>query len=268
MDHKLSTIVRRNFIAKATYFARLLPGMHVADTETFTVVDCGLPSDTFNVVIPKTTKFASLADLFENRVSEFSRKRFPLAFWCWDDLVNPELATLLHYYDLVRDETNVAMWLNLRTRPINPASNNPLLIRGIQSPDEYDQFADVIAELFGDSPEADQIRQYYQLISRVHVPTQPMRFYLGEYEGKIVTTGTLFLDDESAGIYDIATRPDWRGHGFGSHMFDYLLGEAHRQSARQVVLQASADGLGIYKRAGFVEVGTVQVYDTVAETLR
>ncbi|QIP14969.1 GNAT family N-acetyltransferase [Spirosoma aureum] len=268
MDQSINAIVRRNFIAKATYFARLLPGMHVDDIEAYTVVDCGLPSDTFNVIIPKTTKLTSLADLFENRVSEFSRKRFPLALWCWDELFNPELATLLHHYDLVRDETNVAMWLNLDARPIKPLKNSQLLIRSLQSPEEYDQFADVIAELFGDSPEADQIRQYYQLISRVHVPTQPMHFYLGVYEGKIVTTGTLFLDDESAGIYDIATRPDWRGHGFGSHMFDYLLGEAHRQSARQVVLQASTDGLGIYKRAGFVEVGTVQVFGTVAETLR
>jgi GNAT superfamily N-acetyltransferase len=268
MDHILSTLVRRNFIAKATYFARLLRGMHVADTEAYIVVDCGLPSDTFNVIIPKNTDLASLADLFENTVSKFSRKQFPVAFWCWGELFTPELALFLHYYELVSDETNVTMWLNLRTRLINPTNNTPLLIRSVQSPDDYGQFADVIAELFGDSPEADQIRHYYQLISRTHLPNKPMHFYLGEYKGTIVTTGMLFLDGESAGIYDIATRPDWRGHGFGSHMFDYLLAEAHRQRAWQVVLQASTDGLGIYKRAGFVEVGTVQVFGTVAETLR
>ncbi|MCK8490268.1 GNAT family N-acetyltransferase [Spirosoma sp. RP8] len=260
MDHALNTLVRRNFIAKAAYFAQHLPGTNVVDTNAYTIVDCGLPSDTFNVIVPKTTDLIALTDLFENGVSEFTRKRFPMSLWCWEELYTAELAILIHHYELTGDETNVAMWLNLRTRSIKQPCPSDLLIRPVQAPADYDQFAYVLADLFGDSPEADQIRLHYQQVSQLHLPDQPIQLYIGEYNGQVVATGTLFVTDESAGIYDIATRPAWRKRGFGSRMFERLLWEANQQSASQVVLQASADGLTIYKHAGFSEVGTVQVW--------
>jgi hypothetical protein len=46
----LHRAVRTNFEEKAAYLARSLPTMRVSEDEQFLAVDCGLPSDTYNVV--------------------------------------------------------------------------------------------------------------------------------------------------------------------------------------------------------------------------
>lgn len=261
MNTSRISLVRRNFMAKTSYYARLgLPATIFTETDALTAVDCGLPSDTFNVIIPTTTNIDELANQLSSHLQHFTDKQFPVAVWCWNDILTVELSQLLARHGLTNDESDVAMWLNLQTTPIVKPVPQSLLIRSVQTPDDYEQFADVITELFGDSAEADQIRLYHQNSSKVHTANQPMKLYIGIAEDKVVATGTLFLDGCLAGIYDIATRPDWRGWGFGSQMFHYLLWLAQQHSATQAVLQASTDGLGIYKRAGFTEVGLVQVF--------
>ncbi|MCG7409628.1 GNAT family N-acetyltransferase [Paenibacillus sp. ACRRX] len=84
--------------------------------------------------------------------------------------------------------------------------------------------------------------------------------YVGEYNGEAVSIGSLLSTENSVGIYDIATRQEYRGKGLGSAMFHYLLEEAKRMSDGICVLQASPEGLGIYKRAGCKEVSEVIVY--------
>ncbi|GAB3965186.1 GNAT family N-acetyltransferase [Spirosoma terrae] len=265
MDSSLINLVRQNFIAKSSYFARFpftyfLPGAAFEETATYAAVNSGLPSDTFNVIIPKSSDSTALTALFDHTIQPWNQQQRPFAFWCWEDTYSSALSTLLDQYGLVSDEQNVAMWLNLQMASLKPLSVSALTIRAVQTPAEYEQFADVIAELFGTSPEAEQIRIYYQRVGAIRQSDQPMKLYVGEYDGHIVATGTLFLYGSSAGIYDIATRPAWRGRGFGSQLFHHLLLEAKDHSIQEVVLQASAEGLGIYKRAGFVEVGHVQVF--------
>lgn len=265
MHSSLINLVRQNFIAKSAYFARfpftyLLPGAYVEETASYAIVNCGLASDTFNVVIPKSNDPSALTALFDHTIQLWNQQQLPFAFWCWEDTFSSALSTLLDEYGLASDEQAVAMWLNLQLTPLKPLSPSALTIRAVQTPADYEQFADVIAELFGTSSEAKQIRTYYQRVGTIRQSDHPMKLYVGECDGYVVATGTLFLYGPSAGIYDIATRPAWRGKGFGSQLFHHLLLEAKKHSVQEVVLQASAEGLGIYKRAGFIEIGNVEVF--------
>src|SRR5215813_10590755 len=91
-----------------------------------------------------------------------------------------------------------------------------------------------------------------------------MRHYLGIYHDEVVATGTLFIGSETAGIYDIATRVEYRHRGIGSAMFAHLLKEAEDSHHRYAVLQASEDGIGIYLKAGFMPVGNVHIFENRA----
>jgi ribosomal protein S18 acetylase RimI-like enzyme len=79
-----------------------------------------------------------------------------------------------------------------------------------------------------------------------------------------VASGTLFIERESVGIYDIVTHRDYRHRGIGSAMFAHLLNEAKLYQRRYAVLQASAEGMGIYLKADFAPVGNVQVFENRA----
>ena len=78
-----------------------------------------------------------------------------------------------------------------------------------------------------------------------------MKLYLGFYKDEVVSVGSLVCTLDSIGIYDIATKEEMRGKGFGSTMFHYLLQEAKELNVAQCVLQASPDGVNIYKRLVF-----------------
>ena len=86
-----------------------------------------------------------------------------------------------------------------------------------------------------------------------------MVLFVGYENGYPVASSCLFLT-EVAGIYDVATRPNKRKLGFGSALFYQALQEAKQRKYETAVLQASPDGLGIYKRFGFKEVCQFNVW--------
>ena len=81
--------------------------------------------------------------------------------------------------------------------------------------------------------------------------SENMKLYLGIFKDEVVSVGSLVCTKDSIGIYDIATKEEMRGQGFGSTMFNYLLQEAKQLKVSQCVLQASPDGINIYKRLVF-----------------
>jgi ribosomal protein S18 acetylase RimI-like enzyme len=137
-----------------------------------------------------------------------------------------------------------------------------LIITYAGSPGEIRQYGAVIASLFGDSEEGRNVATYFNLLSESPMSTYPaMRHYLGTCHDQVVATGALFIGSETAGIYDIATRAEYRHRGIGSAMFAYLLNEARSYQHRYVVLQASAEGIGIYLKAGFTPIGDVHTFE-------
>jgi ribosomal protein S18 acetylase RimI-like enzyme len=63
------------------------------------------------------------------------------------------------------------------------------------------------------------------------------------------------------GVYNVATVPDHRRHGYGEAIMRHALAEAERERpARPVVLQSTEDGLRLYERMGFRTVARFSVY--------
>lgn len=79
----------------------------------------------------------------------------------------------------------------------------------------------------------------------------PLRNYLGIWNGKPVSTSTLFYGGGAAGIYCVATLPEARGKGIGAALTLHPLLEARESGYRIGVLQSSDMGFNIYKKLGF-----------------
>ena len=137
-------------------------------------------------------------------------------------------------------------------------------IRGCRTPEDIQAFGQVLASIFeeGNPSEAENVRAIYARFSVVAVeaPTE-MVLLNGFADGQAVASAAVFFTGKVAGIFDIATRPEHRGRGFGSAMFAAALHVAADAGARLAVLQASPDGLNIYQRAGFKPLGTFEVWN-------
>ncbi|MCX6043700.1 MAG: GNAT family N-acetyltransferase [Chloroflexi bacterium] len=255
--------VRKNFEEKAAYFAQALAGMTVIERGSFFAVDCGLPSDTFNVIVARD--LSATEQILQNGIGYFMAKQFPVALWYWEDPAHRAGIDALLAYGLTHNETNLAMVADLQASTFNVPAPTGLIIRHVERADDLQQFGALIARLFGDSAEGPQVAAYFRGLSQQAFQQFPaMRHYIGIYQGEAVATGTLFIGSETVGIYDITTQINYRQRGIGSAMFAHLLHEAQPYLQRYAVLQASPDGIGIYQKAGFTAVGKVLVLENRA----
>lgn len=85
-------------------------------------------------------------------------------------------------------------------------------------------------------------------------------FYAAMDGEKIAGVSALHLADGLAGIYCVATRPEYRGRGIGAHLTAEPLRQCLDLGYRIGVLQASEMGHSVYRRLGFQEVGGVTMF--------
>lgn len=78
-----------------------------------------------------------------------------------------------------------------------------------------------------------------------------VRRYLARQQGKPVATATLFLDGQSAGIFDVATAPNARRQGIAGALVAHALSDARAMGYHLAILDSSVLGHGVYQRVGF-----------------
>ncbi|MCA0987548.1 GNAT family N-acetyltransferase [Guptibacillus algicola] len=248
-----------NFVYKVSYFAKRIETMSVAESDSITIVDAGLPSDTFNV-IGIQNKEALFAVRFHDALSLFKRKKYPLSVWYWntDDWT---FESELQKHGLEEAETNIAMVKEFGNEEPSPVLPRDFEIKVVETCEDVSRFGALIASFFGESQEGRAVKTYYEKVaSSVDMKSSDLKLYIGMAEGKPVTTGSIIVAKDSIGIFDMGTSEVEQGKGYGSTMFRYLLHEAAQYKKKWCFLQASQEGIGIYKKAGFESIGEMKVY--------
>lgn len=87
----------------------------------------------------------------------------------------------------------------------------------------------------------------------------PLR-YLGLIDGRPVATSRISIGGGVAGLYAVATLPDVRGRGIGRALTLAALEAGRALGYRIGVLQASDEGLPVYRRIGFRTIFDYAVY--------
>ncbi len=251
-----------NFTYKTSYIVRQLHGMNVKETKDYIAVDCGLPADTFNIITILNNNLTEGIDKLYKVVNNYNQKKFPMSVWFWDDRHEQTIKSELIKLGLKEAEQNIAMIADLKT--IHPTINMPegFTIQKASSSGQIKNFGETLANLFGTSEEGTHVQAFYNETASFDLwNSENMKLYLGIFKNEVVSVGSLVCTKDSIGIYDIATKEEMRGQGFGSTMFNYLLQEAKELNVSQCVLQASPDGINIYKKAGFQSVGQMTVFE-------
>jgi len=96
------------------------------------------------------------------------------------------------------------------------------------------------------------------------------RMVIGRYRGIAVSTAALYLSGDTAGIYFVATRKEYRRSGLGTAITGKCLELAQLRKVKTVILHASAMGEPVYRSMGFKEVrdGSFMIYWLVGRAYR
>jgi GNAT superfamily N-acetyltransferase len=75
--------------------------------------------------------------------------------------------------------------------------------------------------------------------------------YLAEEDGQVVSVGLGLFSGEFAGVFNIATLPDFRGRGYGRAVTQRIVTDGIARGAHLAYLQPSPPGYPIYASMGF-----------------
>jgi ribosomal protein S18 acetylase RimI-like enzyme len=83
---------------------------------------------------------------------------------------------------------------------------------------------------------------------------------VGSLAGVPVTTALGVMTGTTVCLFDVATPPEHRGHGFGAAVTAFVVAEAAQRGARYAALQSTEAGFGVYRRIGFETVVDYDVW--------
>jgi GNAT superfamily N-acetyltransferase len=85
--------------------------------------------------------------------------------------------------------------------------------------------------------------------------------WVGYVDGEPVSTAAAVMGAGAVGIYNVATMPEHRRHGYGETVMRHAVAEAQRcHGINQTILQSTPAGYRLYQRMGFRTVTNVAVY--------
>jgi ribosomal protein S18 acetylase RimI-like enzyme len=248
-----------NFVVHATWALERTAGMMSRARDDLVIADSGLPCDTFNFICRARLDGATVRPAAVEAVSYFAGVQRPFSWWVGPADRPKDLGAVLEHLGLERAETELAMALALDALPDAVPPVPGLAVRRVRTAAELELLARIAAANW--TPPDSQVLTFYRQTAAVLLrEAAPQWFYVGYLHGEPVATAEATVHAGTAGLYNIATRAGFRGRGIGSMLTWQPLRDARAAGCDLAVLQAAAEGVGLYRRLGFVGFGEITEY--------
>jgi len=242
-------LISKNFNLHSLKVPSQTNGMKVFYKPGLTYVDSGLSCDTFNIIHIVDAQ-QLVEDDFTEAINYFRRKSFVFCIWISEENLIDKVQDYFEKLGVRQQNKEPGMTLDLKEY----AEQKNVLhdrVKIITTSEELTDYACVIAANW--SPPDQNIMEYFRAAGNHLLSKQNNILLLAHYEeGKPVAVVEMFPTDQTTmGIYGLATLQAFRGKGVGSSLLTFCLNKAKVLGYEHAILQASEDGIGIYKRLGF-----------------
>jgi GrpB-like predicted nucleotidyltransferase (UPF0157 family)/GNAT superfamily N-acetyltransferase len=250
---KILKAMEANLNVEMTHFAQYLPQVELVRIPGYTLINSGLPDDTFNCILEADFSAEEVDKKIDEIVKKISKMNLPFCWWVCP-LDKPEnIIQHLEKAGFKNTENNIGMYLDLDQWQA-PKEKPAFEIVRAKSKDELQDFANVLVN------DEKSFQTYFAWIADILTEEDPIEFYVGYVDGKPVTRGKLVFYAQVAGIYYVSTAHDERRKGYATMMENFLLSRAKELGFHIAVLSASPEGLGLYQKLGFEECGVFKEF--------
>ena len=243
--------IQQNFSEHALLIPGETKGMQVFRQPHLCYVDAGLSCDTFNIIHITGGKGLGLEEIRE-AVGYFRERKLAYCIWIMAENLTEQVQDHFNKLELERKNTEPGMVLDLSLyQPVLRENHSQIVVAANAA--GIADFAAVIAANW--TPADKNVLLYYERTALSYLASDNRVELLVYYEqNKPVATIEIFATDaDTVGLYALATHADHRGKGIGSSLMYFALNRIKAKGYRHVILQASEDGIGIYRKLGFQE---------------
>lgn len=235
-------IINDNFLHHASFLQSLTDGMMTLREEGFCYSDSGLSCDTFNILyITDGNNFNTSA--FQKAIAHYQTKQFDYCIWVNEENLSSKVADALQKSGLQEAGNDPGMIIDLKN--YNATSTNG----DIRKLNSLEDFADLVSRNW--TPPDQNVIEFYKKVSPI-VFNHNIEYFGSYVDEKLVSVIELFPDTKTnAGLYSLCTLSEYRGKGIATNLMKHCLHHLRSKGYTSATLQASDDGLNIYKKLGF-----------------
>ena len=252
----ITGLIESNLHQKLQYIPSKLPDMSIKNISQTLVVDSGMLTDAIN---------AAYGGIITERVAKdvmqyYLQRKLPMAWWLGPSSEkNKDLENNMRVSGFAHNKLDIGMYCDLTNYDTHSYKiPDKLIIKECFDKKDFSDFGRAFASVF--KPRCRQVEFFYEKVSTIPIQDRDkLRLFIGYVNNEPIATAGVFLSDV-AGIYHMSTCPDMQRKGYGSAMVYSALKYARDRGYKDVVLQSSQDGLGIYKRFGFEEICEFNVW--------
>ncbi len=250
--------VDHNFYLHSWKIPEQTKGMQVVHAKNLTYVDSGLSCDTFNII-----HIHNAGDLINQEIGHaidhFKSRNLDYCIWVNSENLSGEVNHSLKLNSVTKQNEEAGMVLQLDNYQLNMSEQHSN-IKIVDDDLSLKKYAQVIAENW--TPADQNVIEYFKQTAKHYLDQRNKIILLVYYhEGSPVSTVEMFpSDDETMGLYGFATLSTHRGLGIGTSLMTFTLNRVKQLGYKQAILQASEDGIGIYRKFGFKELTTYFEY--------
>lgn len=221
-------------------------GHPTAQVDSLTMIATGLPIAFFNGVFVQAATSDPEAAI-DATITYFAEHDVPFLIWVREGLDEPLLAA--GRAAGLRDAGEVPA-MGLRAVEQIPATSS--VIEVVIGRDDADLEAHRIVLTAGFEMPNDVADR---IIGDGLLQDDDAAIAVGRLEGVPVATALLCQSGTTAGVYNVATVPDYRRQGYGETVTWAVVAEGVRRGCTHSVLQSSPTGYAVYRRMGYQDVG-------------
>ncbi len=219
----------------------------------------GIPFPLCNSVMGANLSTEGIEVRIREALAPIKSRRLPLLWWIGPATRPAGLGDYLEREGLSPSEVIPGMAADLRAVPDGAADPSKLEIREVRDAALFDRWLEVFRTCF-EMPvvAADFFGKGIRSIGFHH--DLPYRHYVGFCGDEPAACSSVYLGDGSAGIYNVATLPAFRGRGIGSAMTRRPMRLARERGIGTGILHSSPLGTPVYEKLGFRELCRLTIY--------
>ncbi|MBN2167839.1 MAG: GNAT family N-acetyltransferase [Actinobacteria bacterium] len=235
------------------------PGCELLDEPEMLRFTSGIAYPLLNSVLKSNIPGWDIKKKVAGTLDFFRKRDLPMLWWITPSTKPPHLNTELEKEGLVLAEAVSGMGMDLGRFSGDAEHSSSAVILPVKDKDDLDKWLSVFETSY-EMP--GFIIPFFRDAMRYAGlgPAFPFRHFTCLINETPVACATIFIHENTAGLYNVGTVPQARGKGAGAAISAHSISEAIDSGCRAMVLHATEMGEPIYKRLGFKKFCEIKAY--------